>query len=96
MLRAIMHHPVRAESVGEELDRVGADEKPSFGAARNQFLDGLFSFFAVAERPFVDVHSDELIGKLGFHIASKLHGVLQCVFAMVETVLDTVANGFCD
>src|SRR5260370_29392487 len=79
-------------SFAEEFDRCRGRQKTSLSAAQNQFAHGLLAFLAVRKGPFVDVHSDELIREIGIHLTSKLHGVVQGFFAVLEPVRDTVAN----
>src|SRR5260370_41948241 len=56
-------------------------------------LDGISAVWTVVERALVDVHSDEAVGQRRVEVASELHGVGQGLFAVVEGVLDTVAQG---
>lgn len=79
--------------LGKEFDRGGAREDSGGGSAGDELLNGLAAAFAVAEGPFVDVHADELIGDVRFHVARKLHGVLERVLAMLKAVLDALADG---
>ena len=57
-----------------------------------EFLDGFSAVLAVVERALVDVHADEAVGEGGIEVASKLHGVGEGLFAVVEGVLDAVAQ----
>src|SRR5690349_1590673 len=77
----------------EKFDRGRPRQNSGLRAARNQFVDGVLAFLAVAERPFVDVHADKLIGEIGFHVARELHGVFQSIFAVLKTILDALADG---
>ena len=77
----------------KEFDRSRAREQAGRGAAIDQFADGLFAAIAVAEGPFVDVHGDEFVSGLGFHVAGELHGVIEGFFAMFEAVFNAVADG---
>src|SRR5260370_26199630 len=79
-------------SFAEEFDRCRGWQKTSLGTAQDEFAHGLLAFFAVSERPLVDVHSDELIGEIGVHVTGKLHGVVQSFFAVLEAVGNTVAD----
>ena len=58
-----------------------------------QLADGFAAVFAVVERALVDVHADEVVGERGVEIAGELHGVGEGFFAMIERVLDAVAQG---
>ena len=58
-----------------------------------QLTNGVFAVFAVVEGALVDVHADEAIGERGFEVAGELHGVGESFFAVVERVLDAVAEG---
>src|SRR5712675_3521103 len=80
--------------LAQEFHDVRPWDDAGISSARDEFLHGVFTFFAVAKSPFVDVHADELVGEFGFHVAGELHGVFQSVLAMVEAVGHTVANGF--
>src|SRR6267378_6586577 len=82
--------------LAEEFHRRRGGKQTGFRAALDQFSYGLLAFFAVAERPFVDVHADKLVGKLGVHFAGELHGVVQGFFAVLEAVGDAVANSLRD
>src|SRR3974390_25803 len=57
-----------------------------------QLSDGLAAVLTVIQGPLVDVHSDELVGLLYVQIAGELHGILQRFFAVVESVLDAIAQ----
>src|SRR5882762_11913706 len=80
----------------EEFDGRRTGQEAGFGAARYQFLYGFLAFFAVAERPVVDVHADKFIGELSVHFAGELHGVVQGFLAVLEAVGNAVADGLCD
>ena len=82
--------------LGKEFDGGRAREDSGGGSAGNQFLNGLTALVAVTQSPLVDVHADELIGDIRFHVARELHGVFQGVFAMLEAVLDALADGLGD
>src|ERR1700733_7393843 len=58
-----------------------------------QLANGVLAVFAVVEGALVDVHTDEAVGQGGVEIAGELHGVGQGLFAIVERVLDAVAQG---
>ena len=60
-----------------------------------KLLDRFSAVGAVVERALVDVHSDEAVGEGGVEVTGKLHGVRQGLFAVVERVLDAVAQGIC-
>src|SRR6266404_8061701 len=47
---------------------------------------------SIVERTFVYVHADKLIGELGIEIAGKLHGVAERFFAMINGILDALAQ----
>ena len=40
----------------------------------------------------VHIHADELLRQRLFHVARKLHGIVQRFFAIVQRVLDAVAH----
>ncbi len=56
-------------------------------------MNGFAAIGAVVERALVDVHADEAVGEGGVEVAGELHGVGKGLFAMVESVLDAVAEG---
>src|SRR5689334_24640881 len=76
---------ILASPLIEKFDGRGAGKNSGLRAARNQFVDSVLAFFAVAEGPLVDIHADKLIGEIGFHVAGELHGVFQGIFAVLET-----------
>src|ERR1700686_3780008 len=51
---------------------------------------------SVIQSTFIDVHTDKLIGKLGIEIAGKLHRVAERLFAMINGVLDALAQRLSD
>src|SRR5260370_42158705 len=61
---------------------------PHFEQPPNRFT----AVVSVVESTFVDVHTNELIGELGIEIAGKLHGVAERFFAMIDCVLDALAQ----
>ena len=65
---------------------------PACVAHLQQLDDGFAAILAVIERALVDVHADELVGHLRIEIAGKLHGVLQRFLAIVQSVLNAVAQ----
>src|SRR3974377_268678 len=76
-------HKIHRRLVGNNTALVSRVEQPG---------DGLAAVLAVVEGALVDVHSDELVGLLYIQIAGELHGILQRFFAVVESVLDAVAE----
>ena len=83
----------RGLGLAYEID-VGAMRDDSAVEANVQkLLDRFSAVWAVVERAVVDVHSDEAVGKGGIEVASKLHSISEGLFAVVEGVLDTVAQG---
>src|SRR5581483_661733 len=54
---------------------------------------GFSTILAVIQSALVDVHPDKLIGSWRVEIAGKLHRVSECLFAMVQCILDAVAQG---
>ena len=58
-----------------------------------QAADGFLSVGAVAEGALIDVHADEAAGQVDVEVACELHGVFEALFAVVEAVLDAVAEG---
>jgi len=58
-----------------------------------EFLDGFAAVWAIVECALVDVHADKAVGERGVQVARELHRVLERLFAMVEGVLDAVAQG---
>src|SRR6266567_4918174 len=54
--------------------------------------DAFPAVIAVVEGTLVDVHADEFVGKLRVEIAGELHGIGQRFFAMIDGVLNTVAQ----
>src|SRR6266853_6244221 len=52
----------------------------------------LAAFRAVVEGALVYIHPDKFVGELSIKIASKLHGIAYRFLAMIESVLDTVAQ----
>ena len=61
-----------------------------------EFADGLASVGAVVESALVDVHADKAAGRSGVEFAGKLHGVFESLLAVIECVLDAVAQGLGD
>ena len=61
-------------------------------AHSKQLANGLFPVFAVIERALVHVHAHEAVCQLRVKIAGKLHGILESRFAMIQRVLDAVAQ----
>ena len=55
-------------------------------------MDGDFAVISEVEGALVDVHSDEAIGHVGVEIAGELHGVGERFVAVIEGVLDAVAE----
>ena len=51
-----------------------------------------FAVFAVVQRALVHVHADEAVCQLRVEVARELHGVGQRLFAMIQSVLDAVAE----
>src|SRR5690242_10875633 len=87
----------RSRSIfAEEFDCSWCGEQTCFCTALNELSHGLSALLAIAEGPFVDVHPHELIGQFRVHLARKLHGVVQCLFAMFEAVGNAVANRLSD
>ena len=58
-----------------------------------ELADGFAAVFAVVQCALVDVHADEAVGQSRVEIASELHGVVEGGFAVIEGVLDRVAEG---
>ena len=85
---------VRKMSVlADEVDlRAVWDDAPVI-AHLEEFLDGFAAVWAVVECALVDVHADKAVGERGVEVARELHRVLERLFAMVEGVLDAVAQG---
>src|SRR6267378_856567 len=46
----------------------------------------------VVEGSLVDVHADEFVGELGIEVAGELHGIGECFVAMINCILDAVAQ----
>src|ERR1017187_1313666 len=57
-----------------------------------QLTNRLASVLAVVESPFVHIHTDKFVGLLHVKIPGKLHGVLQCLFSVIQGVLDAVTQ----
>jgi hypothetical protein len=82
--------------LAKEFDVWGTREQACRSSALDQSPDRLLAAIAVAKRPPVNIHADELIRDIGFHIAGELHGVVKCLFAMLETILDAILDGLGD
>src|SRR5208337_307331 len=80
----------------DEVDLGGDGDDAALEAEVEESEDGLAAVGSVVEGAFVDVHADEAVGQAGVEVAGKLHGVFEGLFAVVEGVLDAVANGFGD
>src|SRR5208282_2624846 len=76
-------HPLYARRRGNDPRLVPHVEEPA---------DGFAAVVAVVERAFVDVHADEFVGELGIEIAGKLHGIGERFFAMIDGVLNALAQ----
>ena len=76
-----------------------------FGGDRNdsafmthvqQLANGFAAVRAIVQRALIHVHAYEAAGQAGVEIARKLHGVFECLFAVVQGVLNAVAQRFGD
>src|ERR1700737_1221023 len=61
-------------------------------APREKFAHCLASALAIAERPFVHIHSDKFVGQLRIHVARELHRVIDSRFTMLERKGYALAN----
>ena len=57
---------------------------------------GFASVIAIIQGTLVDIHANEFIGLLGVEVAGELHGVSQSFFAMIDAVLNTLAQRVAD
>ncbi len=78
---------VELAEVGDDVFVAGFVEKLS---------DSITAGGAVVECPLVDVHADELVGKVGFHIAGIVQGELDGGFTMFECVVDRIEKDATD
>jgi len=58
-----------------------------------ELADGFAAVVAVVDGAVVDVHADEAVGHRGVEIAGELHSILESLFAVIEGMLDAVAQG---
>ena len=65
-----------------------------FVALGEEAFDGFASPLTIVEREVVDPHRNESVRKLGLHVAGKLHGICECVFAIVHRVDDALVKVF--
>src|ERR1700737_5229319 len=56
----------------------------------------MLAAFTVSQSPFVDVHADEFVGQIRVHFASKLHGIVQGLFRVLECVADALLDDASD
>src|SRR5215831_7872773 len=82
--------------IAKELHLHRTGQQSRLCAAFNQLGHRGFAFFAVSESPFIYVHSHELVRQLAFHVARKLHCILQRVVAVFKAIFHAVANRFRD
>src|SRR5271154_6572495 len=75
--------------------RLGSDDS-RFVAHIEEAHDCFAALWTIVERSFVYVHADEAICGLGVQIAGKLHGIGQSFFAVLECVLNAVAQSGVD
>src|ERR1700680_2461778 len=52
----------------------------------------LAAFRTVVEGALVYIHPDKFVGELSIKIASELHGIAERLLAMIESIMDTVAQ----
>src|SRR5580765_5414669 len=71
--------------------RFRADDA-GFVAHVEQASDGFAAVGSVVEGAFVHVHADECIGGLRVEIAGELHGISQRFFAVIEAILNALAE----
>ncbi len=58
-----------------------------------QFANGLAAVVAVVQGALIDVHADEAVASEVSRSRGELHGILQRFFAVIERMLDAVAQG---
>ena len=93
LLNKIPHSwPEKLLGFAEKFYRGGPRQQAGGGAALDQFVNGGFATVTVTEGPAVHIHRHELVSSFGFHVAGKLHGVIQSFFAVFQAILDAVAN----
>ena len=80
------------DSSVDEIDRCPGGNDAAVVPHLKQLADGFAAVFTVVQGAVVDVHADELVGERGVEVASKLHGVGERLVAVVEGVLDAVAQ----
>src|SRR5665213_4384467 len=59
-----------------------------------KFANGIAAVLTVVECALVYIHADETAGEGRVKIARKLHGILKGLLAMIERVLNAVAQRF--
>ena len=57
-----------------------------------QAADGLFPVSTVIKCALIHIHPDELVCHLRIEVARELHGIGKSLFAMIERVLNAVAQ----
>ena len=80
----------------DEFDLRGNRDDAALVAQGEELADGLAAVGTVVEGAVVDIHADEAVGQARVQVAGKLHGVVEGLLAVVEGVLDAVADGFGD
>jgi len=72
---------------------VGADgNNAAIKAHVEKLANGLSSIFSVVQGAVVDVHADKTIRQRRIKIAGELHGVGKGLLAVIESMLDAVAE----
>src|ERR1039458_6409196 len=82
----------RDRSIAHELNVRLIRDDAALVSHLQQLTNRFASVLAVVESPFVHIHTDKFVGLLHVKIPGKLHGVLQCLFSVIQGVLDAVTQ----
>ncbi len=62
----------------------------------SNFSTAIFAVFAVIKRALIHIHSHKAVRHLRIKITRKLHGIGQRRLAMIERILNAIAQSLCD
>ena len=83
---------LRGQLSAHEVDLCAMRDDAAVEAHVQDLADSLLPIWSVVKGALVDVHSDEAIGQGGVEIAGELHGVVEALFAVVESMLNAGAQ----
>src|SRR5580698_276225 len=76
----------------DEVDIGAVGNDATIVAHIEKLTDGFAAVRTVVEGALIDIHAHETVGEGGVEVASELHGVGEGLFAVIEGVLDAVAE----